>query len=219
VIVVVGSVAWREAPAGPGGRTCDIALAAASRGAHPEIVARVGDDPAGDSLVIALGRAGVGHAALLRDPVRATPILAPAPDPDTEPELAELLADGGPGSGPAILGGPRLEPADVALGLQYLTAFAVLVVADDVPADVLPACVEGARFAGAHLVVLVPAGRPLPGELPSDATVLAAPDTEDEGAFAALVGAYAAAIDAGDAPASAFAAATGAAGWETAPPA
>ena len=61
-----------------------------------------------------------------------------------------------PVQAPRAAGGPRLEPADVALGLQYLTGFAVLVVADDVPADALPACVDGAQFAGAHLVILAP---------------------------------------------------------------
>ena len=73
---------------------------------------------------------------------------------------------------------------------------------DDAPADVLPACVDGAAFTGAHLVVLVPAGRRLPDGLPVEATVLTAPDVADDGAFAALVGAYAAAWTAGEDPAA-----------------
>jgi sugar/nucleoside kinase (ribokinase family) len=213
MIVVLGSLAWREAPAPtPAGRAPEIAMAAAARGARTEIVGRVGDDRAGDALVIALGVAGVGHAAVLRDPVHATPMLAsPAPDDDPDPFADELPAP------PATGGGPRLEPADITLGLSYLTSFGVLVVADDVPASALPACVAGAQFSGAHLVVLLPPGRRPPAALPEDATVLVAPDVADDGAFAALVGAYAAAVDAGEEPAAAFRIATGAVGWETAP--
>jgi sugar/nucleoside kinase (ribokinase family) len=208
VIVVVGSLAWRDAPApGPAGRACGIAIAAAARGATAEVVGRVGDDPRGDSLVIALARAGVGHAAVLRDPTRETPVLTPI----GEPEDPDPFADDAPTSVPPATDRPRLAPADVGLGLQYLTSFGVLVVADDVPPDAVPACVEGAGFAGAHLVVLVPAGRPLPDDLPADATILEAPDGGDDLAFITLVGEYAAALDGGMAPAEAFAAAAGAA--------
>ena len=72
---------------------------------------------------------------------------------------------------------------------------------------------DGAAFSGAHLVVLVPPDRPLPGGLPPEATVLAAPEVADDGAFAALVGGYAAALDLGDEPAAAFRAAMREAGW------
>ena len=210
MIVVVGSPAWRDAdPAGPGGRACEIALAAAVRGAVVEIVGRTGDDRAGDSLLIALAHAGVGHAAVLRDPAVPTPIVAPPPDPDS----ADLLAEAPEPVGVAILGGPRLERADVALGLSYLTAFGVVVVTDDAPLDVLPACVDGVAFSGAQLVVIVPAGRALPDGLPTEATVLSAPEVADDGVFAALVGAYATALDLGEAPVAAFRIATGVTGW------
>ena len=89
----------------------------------------------------------------------------------------------------------------------------MLVVTDDAPAEVVPACVAGAAFSGAHLVVLVSADRPLPDGLPPEAMALAAPDVADDGAFAALVGAYAAALDSGGEPAEAFQAATGETGW------
>jgi hypothetical protein len=213
VIVVVGSPAWRDAdPAGPAGRACEIALAAAGRGAVVEIVGRAGDDRVGDSLLIALAQAGVGHAAVLRDPVLPTPLVAPMPELDP----ADLLVDAPEPGGVAIPGGPRLDQADVALGLSYLTAFGVLVVTDDAPADVLPACVDGAAFTGAHLVVLVPDGRSLPGGLPDDAVVLTVPDRPTDVAFGAVVGAYAAAVDAGEDPAVAFRAATRSVGWEPA---
>ncbi|MDQ1323906.1 MAG: PfkB protein [Chloroflexota bacterium] len=195
------------------GRTCEIGLAAAGRGAAVEIVGRVGDDRAGDSLLIALSRAGVGHAAVLRDPVVSTPIMAQSSDPDP---VDDLLADVPGTVAQGIDSGPLLEPADVALGLSYLTAFGVLVVTDDAPAEVLGACVAGAAFSGAHLVVLVPADRPPPGGLPADAVVLIAPGDPTDAAFGAVVGSYAAAVDGGEDPAPAFRAATRSAGWEPA---
>jgi sugar/nucleoside kinase (ribokinase family) len=211
MIVVLGTLAWREAPpVSPVGRAPEIALAAAARGARVEIVGRVGDDRAGDALVLALAAEGVGHAAVLRDPVHATPVVAPAPEEDPDP-----FADAGPARAHAA-GGPRLEAADVSLGLSYLTSFGVLVVADDVPANAIAACVDGAQFAGAHLVLILGPGRRPPETLPADATVLAAPDIADDGAFAALVGAYAAAVDRGAAPGEAFRLATADVGWETA---
>jgi hypothetical protein len=95
-----------------------------------------------------------------------------------------------------------------------------MVVADDVPADVLAAAVGAAAYAQMRLVALlapsVLAAGALPADLPEDATVLAAP-VEDDGAFDVLVGAYAAALEAGAEPAAAFAAAQGGTGWELAP--
>jgi hypothetical protein len=213
MIVVVGPPAWRGGePGRPAGRTCEIVLAAAGAGARAELVGRVGDDPPGDRLLIALALAGVGHAAVLRDPTRPTPVLDATPEREPEPEDAFAEADDASADAPpATLAGPRLQPADVALGLQYLTAFGVLVVADDAPPEVLPVCVEGAAFAGASLVVLVREGSAPPPDLPSAATVLEAP-ARDDGAFGALVGLYAARLDAGDDPAQAFSAALGE-GW------
>ncbi len=193
-------------------------MAASRRGARVELVGRTGDDAAGDSLLLTLSRAGVGHVAMLRDPARGTPVVMPVASEPSDGE-APFPLDGGdtgspvpgaPASGPA----PRLEPADVSLGLEYVTGYGVLVVTDDVPESVVPVAAEAAAFAGAHLVLLVPPGREAPAVLSAEATVLAAPDEADEGAFATLVGEYAAALDAGISPAAAFAAATGDAGWE-----
>jgi sugar/nucleoside kinase (ribokinase family) len=220
MIAVVGSLAWRAAaPAGPAGRGCAIALAATARGARVEVVGRAGDDPDGDALMLALARAGVGHAAVLRDPVRSTPVVVPAPDEADEAALSVHDRPPGPGAMPAP--GPRLDPADVALALRYLDSYAVLVLADDVLRDAVTAAVEAAAFAGARLVVLVAPGEPVPLDLPPDATVLAAPDGVDAaetGAFEALVGAYAAALDRGATPEEAFSAATGDTGWEALAP-
>ena len=173
-----------------------------------ELIGRAGDDPHGDALLVALSRSGVGHVAVLRDPVRATPVVEPPPADDSV-----LGADRVP-LRPIAEEGPRLEPADVALGLSYVDAYTVLVVSDDVPATALAAAVEAAGFAGALLVVMVPPGCPAPTVVPAEATVLAAPDEADDGEFATLVGEYAAALDHGMGAAEAFAVATGAVGWE-----
>jgi len=218
VIVVIGNPAWRAVePAAPGGRACEIAMSAARRGARVELVGRTGDDAAGDALLLALSRAGVGHVAMLRDPARSTPLVEPVAedggrdDAGIESGVDPVLA-ARPVT-PAAATAPRLESADVSLGLRYLAAFEVLVVVDDVPEDAVPVAVEAAGYADAHLVVLVGAAGPTPALLPASATVLAAPEADD-GAFAELVGAYAAALDRGTAPEAAFAAATGDGGWE-----
>lgn len=247
MIVVVGRLAWRPAPAPvPAGRACAIALAAARRGARVEVVGRVGEDVAGEDLVIALARSGVGHAAVLRDPARPTPV-APPPEAASGEDDPLPFADLGPaaigGGGPpgaagpsqsaslagavstagAIAAEPRLDGADIDLALRYLEPSGVVVVADDVTTDVLAVVVEAAEYASARLIVLVPPGgiaaRTLPAGIPGSATVLVAPDDDGGGgAFEALVGAYAAALDAGAEPEAAFVDAQSATGWEVAAP-
>ena len=216
MIVVVGRPALREAePAGPAGLACGIALAASAAGSSVELVGRVGDDAAGDTLLLGLTTAGVGHVAILRDPARPTPIVPETGDGRrgaddiswADPEPAGDDPRDAP-QGPA----PAIEPADVLLALEYLSDFAVLVVTHDVVESVLPVAVDGASYTGAHLVVLARDGAPPPG-LPDDATVIAAPADDEAGAFARVVGTYAAGLDAGVDPATAFATAT-ADGWE-----
>ena len=176
-----------------------------------ELVGRAGDDPAGDALMIALARAGVGHVALLRDPARPTPLIEPAPDAE---ESSLLDDDTGEARvvAPAAAG-PRLEAPDVDLGLRYLTAFGVIVVTPEALEAALAVATDAAAFAGAHLVVLVEEGSDPPAGVPGAATVLAAPGSDPDGAFSTLVGRYAAGLDAGTAPADAFATARGTA-WE-----
>lgn len=220
MIVIVGSLAWRASPpAAPAGRACGIALGAVARGARVELVGRAGEDPAGEALLLALARAGVGHAAVLRDATRPTPVarrdVGGAELDDAWP-LAEPSASGA-SAAPADAG---LDGADVDLAIKYLGPSGVLVVADDVGTEALAAAVEAGRYAGTRLVVLLgadaEAARRLPVDLPEDATVLSVPGDGAEGAFERLVGDYAAALDAGAAPAEAFAAAQGATGWEAA---
>lgn len=202
------------------GLACTIALEAARRGAAVELVGRAGDDPAGDALLIALARGGVGHIAVLRDPARPTLVVEAAPDLDDD-ERADGGVLGGdvdvPAAAPDPRSHPTLEPEDVDLGLRYITAFSVLIVLDDVPAGVIAVAADAASFAEAHLVLLAREGTTPPDGLPAATTVLGAPDSDPDGAFATLVGAYAAALDAGATSEAAFAAALGA-GWETPAP-
>ncbi|MGD0247600.1 MAG: hypothetical protein ABSB75_00960 [Candidatus Limnocylindrales bacterium] len=214
MIVVVGLPAYADSPDASrcaGGLAVEVASAARSRGGAVELVGKVGDDGAGDAVVVALGRLGIGHAALLRDPVLPTPVLA---TPDPEDAAVELDAAGPetrllPEDAAAR---PGLDPADVDLALRFLPAAGVIVLADALSADSIAVAVEGAAFATARLIVLVPAGA-TPPAVPPEATVLETPP-DDDGSFARLVGLFAGALDAGVDPKAAFEEALGASGWE-----
>lgn len=171
-----------------------VALAATAAGAQVELVGTIGDDPEGDLVVVALGRGGVGHAALLRDPGGRTP------------------ADGavGPDSGQL----PRLDARDVELGLGYLVEYRVLVLVEQLAEEAEAVALEAAAYHGAQLVALVPEGRAVSERLAASATVLETP-SEPSPRFAELVGRYAAALDVGTDAARAFAEAVRATGWES----
>jgi hypothetical protein len=225
VIVVVGGLAWRDGvPPRPGGRACEVALAASDSGAAVEVVGRAGDDPAGDALMLALAGAGIGHVAVLRD-VAATPLLPPLAVADDEAagDIDAAVTGETPNEDPGVpadgSGDPRLDAGDVSLALRYLSAFGVLVLTDDVPESAVPVAIEAAGFAGARLILLVAGDQgPVPSVLPPDATVLRVPDADD-GSFARMVGAYAAGLDAGVEPAQAFRAAVASVGGEALAPA
>jgi hypothetical protein len=239
VIVVVGLVALRTTPAGFGeavGGAPEIAGAAAAEGAAVEIVTKIGEDGAGEELLLALGRAGIGHLAALRDPTLPTSLAindAEAPE-DNLDLISIVLAEGesasagGPeaapagsqpepppgsvsGSSPSMI----LEPADVALGLQYLREYRVLVAVEPLGEAGAAVVAEAASFASANLVVVARPGLAVPSAYAA-ATLIEAPADDPEGAFAGLVGRYAAALDRGTAPADAFRAAATAGGWEAA---
>ena len=176
----------------PAGR---IALAAARAGGRVELVGSVGDDADGDAVIVELGRAGIGHAAVLRDPAGRTPRVSEAGA--TEERL------------------PRLDAADVDLGLRYLAECQVLVTAEVLPADVLRIVTDAASYHRAALVVLAAHGQPPEGDLPEAATVLEVPE-DDGGGFAELVGRYAASLDSGRVAADAWADAVSEGGWEQA---
>jgi hypothetical protein len=214
VIVVVGLPAYADSPdceECAGGLAVQVAAAAKSRGGEVELVGKIGDDGAGDTVVVALGRLGVGHAALLRDPARPTPVLTVAAADDDAAEVdAEMpevrLLPESPDARPA------LEAADVELALRYLPQAGVIVLADTLLQSAVVAGAEGADFAAARLIVLLPAGA-TPPAVPAGAIVLEAPP-EDNGSFGRLVGLFAGALDAGVEPAAAFKEAVAATGWE-----
>lgn len=232
MLAIVGSPSFAPgstpADAGEaGGLAARIARAAASAGAEVQLVGKVGDDAVGDAVVLALARRGIGHSALLRDAGGATPIESPGPgeaDPVDSGSIVSLLAGANLADDTAISRGERgglqvpglaLEPADISLGLRYLRDFHVLVAADPLDESSSSAIADAAAFADAVLLVIAPCGQVAPAE-PGTAIVLEAPDVDPDGAFAALVGRFAAALDRGVNAADAFRAATVDGGWERA---
>lgn len=173
---------------GPQGR---LATAAAAAGGRVELVGSVGDDADGDTVAIELGRAGVGHAALLRDPAAATPSAS------AESPL------------------PRLEAADIELALRYLADCHVLVLAEPLSPDATAVVVEAAGYHGAALIVIRHAETASPAGLPDSATVLESVEG-DGGAFIELVARYAVQLDAGRPASEAWHDAVGETGWEPA---
>jgi len=210
MIVVLGRPrVYRPEPDGelaPGGLAVETALSAARAGSEVELVGAIGDDPEGDRIVIELGKGGVGHAALMRDPATRTPLITQARD---ERPL------------------PRLEAADVELGLRYMHECRVLVISAELDAAALAAAQEGADFHGAAVVMVAAAGRVDPELLGAAVTLLERPAAEDDEAvadavvvaaddadFGAFVAEYAVRLDRGEAPEQAFAAALGDSAWE-----
>jgi len=205
-----------------------VALAAARAGRAVQLVGRTGNDATSDSVVLDLSRSGVGHVALLRDPTRGTPLEpsfgqedgagGPAEGAHSTAVPEEATSPEGSASGAAALGtGPTLDAADVDLGLRYLTDFAVVVLAEPAGSETIAIVAEAARWGGARLVIVVGAGEDLPGGLAPDAIVFEAPDADPDGAFATLVGTFAAALDDGSDPGDAFRASVAADGWTASP--
>jgi hypothetical protein len=180
----------------------------------------VGADPAGDASLIGLAERRVGHVAVLRDAGRATRS-APATsagDDATDAAGTDLALTAAPpstdaGEGSVVAG--TLDAGDLDLALRYLVGFALVVVAEALPADALAIAADAAAYSGAALIVLLPPGRPA-ADLPPDAFVLEAPADDPDGVFARTVGLLAAALDRGDAPEAALASAASAGGWERA---
>ena len=196
-----------------------IARAAAEAGGDVQLIGKVGEGAAGDAVLLAVAADGVGHVAVLRDveavivePDETAPELGDAPI-DTAAGLDGSMDDVEPTTErPSVPAGPALDAADLTLALQYLPDYRVVVIAEELDAAAVAAVVGAARWAGAALVVATPGASSVP-ELPEDATVLQAPAQDAEGAFAMLVGRYAAALDGGREPADAFAGASSGTGW------
>jgi hypothetical protein len=210
MIVVLGRPrVYRPEPDGDlaaGGLAVEVALAAARAGSDVELVGAIGDDPEGDRIVVELGRGGVGHSALLRDHATRTPLVGQARD-------ARPL--------------PRLEAADVELGMRYMHECRVLVISAELDPEALGRAQEAAAFHSAAVVMVAAAGTVDPDALGAEATLLERPAAEDDeplddavavaaddAAFGAFVAAYAVRLDRGEAPADAFAATLGDSAWE-----
>ncbi len=194
MIVVIGSLRLRGSgsDAEAAGLAASVATAAVSPGARVELIGKLGDDPAGDAVLLSLARHGVGHVALLRDPARRTTTLAADIDEPLDADSGDDPASEPKGAGDA----PTLEAADVGLALRYLPEIAVIV-AVHLPPDVLAEAAAAAGWAETSLLVIVPADdTPLDG-LPERAVTLAAAD-DDESAVGAAIGRYAAALDRGE---------------------
>jgi hypothetical protein len=194
-----------DGPLAPGGLAAEIALAVGRNGVGVEIVGSIGDDPEGDRVVVDLGKAGVGHAALLRDPAARTPTFI-------RPTDGAL---------------PRLEAADVELGLRYVSDCRVLIIASVLDAAALAKTLEAADYHGAAVVMVAPAGTVEAESISDGVTLLERPAPEDEedeqdesaiaaddAAFAAFVAEYAMRLDRGESPETAFGAALGDSAWE-----
>jgi len=202
VIVVVGNPIARAPDSGGGlaGIPAQAAAAAVRAGATVQLVGKAGEDRAGDDLMLALARAGVGHVALLRDPAHATPIVD-AVDPDDE-TLAPIAEP--PRVRPADAAErPSLDAADVELALRYLADYTTVVVAEPQPEAIVTIVVDAAAFAGAALILLVDGAGTGPTP-PASAVVFEAPPDDPDGAFATMIGELAAAIDRGTPVAAAF---------------
>ncbi len=210
MIVVLGRPrVYRPEPDGdlaPGGLAVELALAAAQAGAEVELVGAVGDDPEGDRIVVELGRGGVGHAALMRDPATRTPMVG-------QPRDVRPL--------------PRLDAADVELGLRYQRECRVLVVGAELAPEALAAALEAAEFHSASVIMVASTGTVDPETLGADVTLLERPSIEDaesvedavvvaanDADFGAFVAEYAVRLDRGESPAAAFSAALGDTAWE-----
>ena len=180
----------RDHTRGLAGLAALVAVATAGTGAAVQLVGSIGDDREGDEVIIRLGRAGVGHAALLRDPAGRTPVTGLDRPP-----------------------APRLDAQDVELGLRYLSDARVLVLAEPLDGDAQAAALEAARYHGAELIALVTSGSVPDADLKEASTVLEAPP-EDLEAFVQVVAKYAAGVESGKSAGEAFREATHAVGWE-----
>jgi sugar/nucleoside kinase (ribokinase family) len=213
VIVVVGSPEGRRTEHGidAGGVAATIARVAADAGADVQLVGKVGEGATGDAVLLALTQARVGHVAVLRDASRESAILAGSPDTEAVLDPTDGQDDAAIAVADAPVG-PTLDAGDLQLALRYLPDYRVVVVADVLDPAALSTVAAAARWSGAQLVIVVPSGS-TGRDLPDDATVLQAPPIDPDGAFAAVVGAYAAALDRGATPAEAFTSASVGSGW------
>lgn len=196
MIAIVGHPILAIDAAGPRltGLTAAIASTAATAGAAVQVIGKVGEDPDGDAVLLALARAGVGHVATLRDPAHRTLVVrsAPVPGSSTDADSADPT-DGPYASGATAVPGllddeasdddidpwwvpqaalepldpadrPGLDRADVELALRYLPDVSAVVVVEPAP-GLASSCATEAAAAGARLIVIAGQGPELTAEI------------------------------------------------------
>jgi len=215
VIAVVGSPVGRRSPEGieAAGFAVAIARSAAADGVTVQLIGKLGDGADGDAILLSLAQAGIGHVALLRQPGPVPVAVDPSAGEGDEGAIGFVVGgDVEPESNRPALDsrGASLDAADLELALRYLPEYDVVVVGQPLEPAAMRAVVDAATWAGARLVL---AGGTSTDPLPDDATVLDPPSDDADGAFASVVGRYAAALSRGTPPADAFAAASAAVGW------
>ncbi len=205
MIVVVGNPIARAAElgGGVGGAAARAAMSAAKAGAAVQLVGKAGDDPLGDEVLLALAAAGVGHAAVLRDPAHPTPLAVPDEAEGASSTVLDGDAEPGVQIAPADPGDrPTLEAADVELALRYLPEQRAIIVAEPQSDRVVAVVAEAAAYAGAALVLVVSPG--WSGGAPQAALVVEAPPEDPDGAFGSMLGQLGAALDRGESAGEAF---------------
>jgi hypothetical protein len=217
MIVVIGNPVLRREGATSGkptaaGMAALVAAATAAAGSQVQLVGRTGDDPAGDELVLALTRAGVGHAALQRVR-RTTPVVAEREG--TESSGPAGADEAGVGESPSSTVVPDIgfDAADVDLAMRYLPDIRVVVISPEVATDVASVAARAGGWSGATTIRLVAGADEGREDFPHDSIVLSVPANDHDGAFATLVGQYAAALDRGDDTEGAFRRVVGGTGW------
>ena len=201
MIVVIGALrlVGSGADAEAGGLAASIAIAAATAGARVEVIGKLGDDPAGDAVLLDLARRQVGHVAILRDLGRRTAV-AEAPEDNAVETVTEPTAAGIAASSAAD--NPSLDAADANLALRYLPEISVIV-AVHLASDVLAEAIAAAGWAETALVVVAPEEDEPHVGLPGNAVTIGAADADESGVGAAI-GRYAAALDGGEPLESAY---------------
>jgi hypothetical protein len=202
VIVVIGEVIGRQSGQDgiePAGATAAVAMAAVAAGGTVEIVTRIGDDAAGDAVVLGLAKSGVRHVATIRDAGRRTPVIPETADGE-DPIIDATPVDATPDGAAAA---PSLDAAGVGLALRYLDDYRVIVLLHPADPAIIREASEAAGWASAELVVVTPDVPEDIPEIPAGALAVAA-DRHAE-SVATLLGRYAAAVDRGDDAAAAYA--------------
>ena len=138
----------------PGGKGANQAVGAARLGARVALVARVGNDVRGDSVVEALITEGVEIDFLVRDPVAFTGVA-----------LCQVGATGEKQILSAAGANARLSVADVRAAGEALTSTRVVLLQLGVPIDAIGEAIRIGRAAGARVVVDPGPPAPLPDEL------------------------------------------------------